>query len=236
MPVDYLHWVKFSLILFRPFRLNFSNFPFWQICWIMEHNWQEHNEDVTVVSNPKRILHDGRRTADASRTATPVGNRPIAPHSLLAVLKKLDAPIPWSEEEDIFDALADRLCQKNAWQWKYIPLSVSHQPRLRIQCANRMQVCRLSWKTQPCKLAVLQNCYGIKLGNRDSFDEPNSRQSICHRGLPELWLSNCSARNSTEIAAWDTSCQWPSDAHYMPPGLWCFSGHMFEERGRKGSC
>lgn len=67
----------------------------------------EHDEDVTVVRNPQRILRDGRRTAGTSSATNTVGNSPIAPKSLETALEEVATYVSRADGKGMFDGVAD---------------------------------------------------------------------------------------------------------------------------------
>lgn len=80
--------------------------------WTLESNGHERNEDINVVSNPKRMLRDRRCTAASSSNKNPVGNPPIIRQSLEAELQKPAAPIPAAEAKRMCDGLANKPVSK----------------------------------------------------------------------------------------------------------------------------
>lgn len=74
----------------------------------MKSSRHERDEDVTVVSDPERILRDNHRLAAASSTATLVRNRLIAAQALEAASEEVAAPTPRADGEDTLDGLSDR--------------------------------------------------------------------------------------------------------------------------------
>lgn len=67
----------------------------------------EHDEKVTAVRNPVRILRDSRRISVASSAANDVEDFPNTRPSLEAALQKVALPIPRSEGENTFDTIDD---------------------------------------------------------------------------------------------------------------------------------
>lgn len=67
----------------------------------------EYNEDVITISNPERILCDGRRIARTSTAVQAVRSTLIAPRSLAATSEKMEVQISKAENEDMFHDVTD---------------------------------------------------------------------------------------------------------------------------------
>lgn len=61
------------------------------------------DEDVSVVSDPERIIHDSGRVAATSGAMTPVGNPPIGSQSVEAAPEKGDTTVTEAERDDTLD-------------------------------------------------------------------------------------------------------------------------------------
>lgn len=68
---------------------------------------RECDDEFITVSNPDRILFDGRQNSAASRPAHAFGNPPIALLSLETVLEEVATLLPRARAESMFDAIAD---------------------------------------------------------------------------------------------------------------------------------
>lgn len=74
----------------------------------MGSDLHERDDDVTFVSNLRRILRDGLQITAASSFPASVVILVFSPQSYEAVLNKVHAQIPRAEREDTRDGLTDR--------------------------------------------------------------------------------------------------------------------------------
>lgn len=90
----------------------------------MKCNRSERDKEVTMISNPERIICDLRRTTAASTAATPVEDPPFALLYLDAAQEKVARQVSTVESEDTFNGFSDKTCVRRTPRSEYPAYSV----------------------------------------------------------------------------------------------------------------